>query len=143
MAEPPFREVRSAAVPGERVGSDKSEFEDKVSQDTGVFKDRLDLIVGKLQNPKPEKDEGADKYAADWAKTHKHEKLEKDRNDIFFDVGWGTLTPSTNRQPVQDPQLLARVAALEAEIGKLKHFISPEQRPDLSKGALRDEPGAV
>jgi len=39
-----------------------------------------------------------------------------------------------------DPELLARIAQLESTVQGLTHFIASGQRPDLSRGALTDEP---
>jgi len=151
VAQPPFRETGSAAASGGGAGSDKSEFEDKVHQDSGIFKARIDVLVGKLMNPKAEKDEGADKYIADKSrkdgKDNKQEKHEKEIKDIAkeHDGGGVFQTFAGVGDPLagQTAQLMARVAALEAEIGRLNHFISRDQRPDVSKGALKDEPGSV
>jgi hypothetical protein len=45
--------------------------------------------------------------------------------------------PTNNGGPVEQ-----RVAALEQSVASLHHFITSEQRPDLSRGALSSEPGA-
>ena len=90
------------------------------------------------------------KYVADKSrkdsKDNKHEKAEKEHKDILKDHdGGGVFQPFatfTDPQAAQNAQLLARVAALEAEIGRLRHFISKDQRPDIAKGALKDEPDA-
>lgn len=150
MAQPPFRETSSAAASGGGAGSDKSEFEDKVHQDGDIFKARIDVLIGKLMNPKPEKDEGADKYVSDKSrkdsKDSKHEKHEKELKEVIKEQDGGVFQPFT---PFPDPaaaqtaQLMARVAALEAEIGRLSHFISRDQRPDVAKGALKDEPDST
>jgi len=150
LAQPPFRETSSAASSGGDAGSDKSEFEDKVHQDGDIFKARIDVLIGKLMNPKPEKDEGADKYVTDKSrkdsKDNKHEKHEKELKEVIKEQdGGGVFQPFTPFDPsaAQTAQLMARVAALEAEIGRLRHFISRNQRPDVAKGALKDEPDST
>ena len=54
-----------------------------------------------------------------------------------------TGTASAGTGTVVEPgSLEARVAALEAALAQLSHFIGPEHRPDLSTGALTNEPEA-
>jgi hypothetical protein len=78
----------------------------------------------------------------------KSEKQEKDRKDVFKekDLADGGVVAQQQGVPVPppgpDPQLLARIESLEAMIGRLMHFIPKESRPDLSRGALQDEPDA-
>ncbi|WP_293905795.1 hypothetical protein [Phenylobacterium sp.] len=158
MAKRPFREARAAASDNNGGdgggGGDKSEFEDKVHQDGDIFKQRIDVLIGKLMNPKPEKDEGAEKFGADKSrkdsKDNKHEKLEKEHKDLLKEFDHGGIHGGIGTLPVfgafgepagaQNAQMLARIAALEAEIGALKHFIGKDQRPNIAKGALKDEP---
>ena len=47
---------------------------------------------------------------------------------------------SRTNPPVSHAALEERLARLETAIANLTHFIRPEFRPDLSKGALREEP---
>lgn len=145
MAEKAFKEKSSSSVPKGAARSDKSDFEDKVHQEFGDLLDRFKQLEQKLLNPKPEKDEGADKYAKDYAdvnkaakdakdtKEHKHEKSEKERKEFVKEVDVGGL------QITSDPAIEQRLAALESVVGHLSHFIKGEARPDLSKGALKDE----
>jgi hypothetical protein len=65
-----------------------------------------------------------------WDKFAKTEKIEYPEN---WPVGRGPVGPG---DPVEQ-----RLAALEAAVGQLAHFIPQELRPDLSKGALKQEPG--
>jgi hypothetical protein len=150
MAEKPFKEkgalkqARRAAAAG-----DKSEFEDKVHQEFQDLLDRFKVFEDKILNPKPEKDEGAEKYAKDYAdiqkhskdqkdaKEHKHEKSEKERKDIVKEGEVGVFQPTPS---IPDPALEQRIAALENVIGRLAHFIEGKARPDLSRGALKQEP---
>ncbi len=145
MAGKPFTEKGSGRKARASANSDKSEFEDKVHQEFGDLQDRLNQLTQKLLNPKPEKDEGADKYAKDYAdiqksakdskdgKDHKHEKSEKERKEIVKESDVGGLSA------VVDPAMEQRIAALENVVGRLAHFIERKDRPDLSKGALKDE----
>jgi hypothetical protein len=157
MAQRPFREKHTGASPAEDNGNgdgngDKDEFEDKVHQEFGQFKVIVDQLKQKSESGKVEKDEGADKYASDkYNKDHKeqkHEKLEKEHKDIAkehikdTDIKPTAWAGSPFVPAQTDPQLLARIAALEEAVGKLLHFIPAESRPDLSRGALKDEPDA-
>jgi hypothetical protein len=150
MPEKPFTE-KSASKP-ERDAStaaSKSEFEDKVHQELDDLRNKLKVLEDKALNPKIEKDEVAEKYAKDYAdiqknskdqkdaKEHKHEKSEKERKD-FVKEGEVGVFQSTPR--VSDPMLEQRIAALESVVGRLAHFIEGKNRPDLSKGALKQEP---
>jgi len=144
MADKPFKEKGSAKRARSVSRSDKSEFEDKVHQEFGDLLDRFNQLQQKVLNPKPEKDEGADKYAKDYAdinkatkdskdaKEHKHEKAEKERKEFVKELEVGGL-------PVADPGIDQRVAALESVVAHLAHFIPGAARPDLTKGALKDE----
>lgn len=148
MAEKPFKE-KSSSTGAASAAADKSEFEDKVHQEFQDLLDRFKVFEDKLLHPKPEKDEAAEKYAKDYAdiqkhakdqkdaKEHKHEKSEKERKDIGKEgeVGVFQQTP-----PTSDPVLEQRIAALENVIGRLAHFIEGGSRPDLSRGALKEEP---
>jgi hypothetical protein len=134
---------RAAAAGG------KSEFEDKVHHEFQDLLARYKVFEDKILNPKPEKDGGAEKYAKDYAdiqkhskdqkdaKEHKHEKSEKERKDIVNEGEGGVFQPTPS---VPDPVLEQRVAALESVIGRLAHFIEGKARPDLRRGALRQEP---
>ena len=61
-------------------------------------------------------------------KFHKHEKIEFKEIEKFFE---GPIDPGG---PVE-----ARLAALEAGMAQLMHFIPANLRPDLSQGALKQE----
>ena len=145
MADKPFREKGSAKVPTGASRSDKSEFEDKVHQEFGDLLDRFNQLQQKVLNPKPEKDEGADKYAKDYAdinkstkdskdaKEQKHEKAEKERKEFVKELEVGGFPVAS------DPDVDRRLAALESVVAHLAHFIPGAARPDLTKGALKDE----
>lgn len=143
MAKKPFREVKPAASAAKRAAASAASgggIEDKVRFDSPLIKRLFDQIIDKTLHPKVEKDEGADKYVRDKAhkdtKDHKIEKLEKEVRETTDH--FGSVLPD----PQSDAHLLTRIAALEAEIGELRHFISSKQRPDLGKSALKDEPDA-
>jgi len=145
MADKPFREKGSARGATSASRSDKSEFEDKVHQEFGDLLNRFNQLQQKLLNPKPEKDEGADKYAKDYAdinkatkdskdaKEQKHEKAEKERKEFVKEVEVGGLSTAS------DPAFEQRLAALESVVAHLAHFIPGAARPDLTKGALKNE----
>ncbi len=143
MAEKPFREKGKSGRLKSQAYGDKSEFEDKVHQEFDDIRARFDKLEQKLLNPKPEKDENADKYAKDYAdinksakdskdaKEHKSEKLEKERKELVKESDVGGLAV--------DPVIDQRITALENVVARLSHFIKKAARPDLSKGALKDE----
>jgi hypothetical protein len=146
MPEKPFREKNPSTRTRAAAASDKSEFEDKVHKEFQELNDRFKDFFDKAG--KPEKDEQADKYAKDYAdiqknskdskdsKDHKHEKSEKERKDIVKEGEVGVFQAPT----APDPQIERRIAALENVVGQLAHFIPPKSRPDLSRGALQQEP---
>jgi len=65
-------------------------------------------------------------------KTHLPEKLLPDKT-----FEGPTVDPT---QPIDPGGLLAHADALEQAARNLRHFIEQSQRPDLSEGALRNEP---
>jgi hypothetical protein len=69
-------------------------------------------------------------------KLHKPEKLEgkelKPEIEGFKDRGSEVEIPR--------PEIFERLELLETAVQQLSHFITPEQRPDLSRGALQAEP---
>jgi hypothetical protein len=152
MPEKPFREKNPARKPRAAVASDKSEFEDKVHQENKDLQDRLKGLEDKMLDPKAEKNEAKDisdiekiqKESKD-SKDHKHEKSEKERlikevhkqeksEKELFEVG------VFQAPTIPDPRIEQRIAALENVVGRLVHFIPTKSRPDLSKGALQQEP---
>ncbi len=56
----------------------------------------------------------------------------------------GAEGPGDPGGPVEnpDPSVLGRIGNLERTVGELQHFITTNLRPDLSKGALKQEPDA-
>jgi hypothetical protein len=68
-------------------------------------------------------------------KEYKHEKFEKLEYEHLLGYGPGYGAPGG---PVEQ-----RVAALEAVVTQLLHFIPEHLRPDLSQGALKQEPDAA
>jgi len=145
----PFKEKSASKQPQRAAAGGKSEFEDKVHQEFQDLLDRFKVFEDKILNPKPEKDEHAEKYAKDYAdiqkhskdqkdaKEHKHEKSEKERKDVVKEGETGVFQPMPR---VPDPVLEQRIAALENVVGRLAHFIEGKARPDLSRGALKQEP---
>ena len=81
---------------------------------------------------KPEKFEHKEKPEK-FEHKEKPEKLEfKERDKLIIEQ---IPSPETG-----DPE--PRLAALEQEVASLRHFITTGQRPDLSQGALTNEPAA-
>ena len=154
MKAKPFTEKsdKTPAKPPAESNPDKSEFEDSVNKNLSEMVKSLGDMKTYSDKGKVEKDEGADKYAKDYSdvknskdskdsKEHKHEKIEKERKELVKDhikesEIFGSVAPG-------DPVILRleeRLASLEKAIGTLTHFITSELRPDLSKGALKQEP---
>jgi hypothetical protein len=120
-----------------------------VSVCTGAVKSRLkDILDNKrhVKEYKREKYEVKDfKREKFEMKEHKPEKFEFEVGKRFTDLppkfseGGDPLHPPTN--PVQPGGPLEhRLAQLEATVGQLAAFITPEMRPDLGAGALAGEP---
>jgi hypothetical protein len=75
-------------------------------------------------------------------KEHKFEKAEiKEVEKVLFDGKGVYEGPLGTGQGGGDPYA-QRIAALEAVVTQLLHFIPAELRPDLSQGALKQEPDA-
>jgi len=78
-------------------------------------------------------------------KSEKFEKFEvKEFDKVIYDVKYlevpviGPVGPG----PVEGQALEERLSALESAVSQLVHFIPENLRPDLSKGALHQEPDA-
>lgn len=84
---------------------------------------------------KHEKFEKLEKIEKFEFKEYKHEKVEKLESDHLVGYGPGFGDPGG---PVEQ-----RIAALEAAVTQLLHFIPEHLRPDLSQGALKQEPDAA
>lgn len=73
-------------------------------------------------------------------KSEKVEKFEiKEFDKVIHDVKYLEVPPIG---PVGPGPVEERLSALEAAVSQLVHFIPENLRPDLSKGALRQEPDA-
>jgi hypothetical protein len=70
------------------------------------------------------------------------EKIQKLEHDKFYKLEKHEYYEYVAGPVAIDPggPVEQRLAALEASMAQLVHFIPQEQRPDLSKGALRQEP---
>jgi hypothetical protein len=91
-------------------------------------------IVDKTHFDKVQKEK--DKFE----KSEKNEKFEiKEFDKVIHDVKFLETLPGV---PVGPGPVEDRLAALEATVAQLMHFIPENLRPDLSKGALRQEPDA-
>jgi hypothetical protein len=94
---------------------------------------------------KPEKLEHKEKpeKAEHKEKIEFKEKLEFREKLEFIENPQKTIAaegPGDPGGPVEDP--LRRLSKLEQTVGELQHFITANLRPDLSKGALKQEPDA-
>jgi hypothetical protein len=144
MPEKPFKEKKTPKDRKTSTAFGKSEVEDKLRQENMDILEKLKSLGDKMLDPKAEKNEGKDtkdineKLSKDSkdSKDNKFEKSEKERKDIVKEVEVGVF------QGVNppDPQIERRIAALENLVGQLVHFIPAESRPDLSRGALKQEP---
>ncbi|GAC1364180.1 MAG: hypothetical protein NVSMB32_06470 [Actinomycetota bacterium] len=79
------------------------------------------------------KSEGKIEHKESLIKEHKPEKLEIPEKLVIETIPVGD-------PPLGDPALHARLTQIEASIAELRHFIKPADRPDLSQGALSNEP---
>jgi len=96
--------------------------------------------VEKLEKHEKDKFEKIEKHEK-FEKHEKHEKFEhKELEKTHFDGK--DLVEGGIFQAVGDPVMSQRVAALEATVAQLMHFIPENLRPDLTQGALRQEPDA-
>jgi hypothetical protein len=84
-----------------------------------------------------EAEKGIGKVAKLEQKETKDVKFERWEGKGYWDVA--PLQPIQPFQPGASGALEERLARLEAAIAQMTHFIKPEMRPDLSKGALRRE----
>jgi hypothetical protein len=75
---------------------------------------------------------------------HKEKFEHKEKIEIIETPGKTIASegPTDPGGPVEDPGLLGRLGKLEQTVGELQHFITANLRPDLSKGALKQEPDA-
>ncbi len=91
---------------------------------------------------KPEKFEHKEKLEKFEKIEHKEkiEKLERIEKPDVLEKGGKDLEPEGPPGNPGDPWE-QRIAALEQTVGQLQHFITTNLRPDLSKGALKQEPG--
>jgi hypothetical protein len=124
----------------EKEGKEKPEKEIKETKperwEKGDFKDtkpeKWEKGEGKDFKEKPEKWEKGD--GKDFKeKPEKREKMEKWEYD-------GRIRPIEPIQPVPGGTLEERLTRLESAVAQVTHFIRPELRPDLSRGALKREP---
>jgi hypothetical protein len=107
--------------------------------------------MDKFEKEKPENEQGeqlptvpavSPKNFEKVAKLEKYEKLEFEKYGLEkaqFD-GKDLVEGGIPVQPGVDPGLAQRVATLESVVTQLTHFIPENLRPDLSKGALKQEP---
>jgi len=100
---------------------------------------------------KPEKYEHKEKPEK-WEHKEKPEKAEFKEKEVITDKHKDLVDIKTkdhkegNREVQVDPglgsEIERRLAALEHSVASLNHFITTGQRPDLSHGALHNEPGS-
>jgi hypothetical protein len=134
------------------------------------FKEHKDLKNEKLEKNeakehKDAKHEKAEKNEAKEHKDAKHEKLEKNELKEHKDAKLEKAEKNEAKElaklespekqlpkekdgkeivegPIVNPDdpIAQRLAALEQQVANLQHFITSAQRPDLSRGALSEEP---
>jgi hypothetical protein len=74
-------------------------------------------------------------------KEHKHEKFEKHEVEVVKQWAFEHYKqPGMEAFPVDRADLVERLSRIEATLEQLMHFIPREQRPDLGRGALVQEP---
>ena len=81
---------------------------------------------------KPEKFEHKEK-----PEKFEHKEIEKLIKDHPEKLIFETNQPGNPGDPIEQ-----RVAALEQSMAEMNHFITNQQRPDLSRGALANEPAS-
>jgi cobalamin biosynthesis protein CobT len=142
----------SSDDPAPSANEDKDVFKEKQEKDErGELKNAKDFpIKEKEKEEGKDRKENADqdKFDADQkAKNEKDVLIEKPNNKDFFKREKGEFEgPVAGNAPVSLPFLDAleqRFAALEAEVGRQRHFIDRSLRPDLRHGALTSEPDVV
>jgi hypothetical protein len=144
----------------EKIKADNEKPIEKIKADNEKLKD-----IKNEKEFKPEKFEKSEKHEKNEFKELKNEKFEKnelkehkneklERKEIK-EIKWEKLEikerkPELEKQQVEgpvdptggiDPAILSQHAdALEEAARQLRHFIEQGERPDLSRGALKDEP---
>jgi hypothetical protein len=132
---------------------------EKIKADNEKFKEieKIKADNEKLKHEKLEKElkvekfEKHEKYEKHELKEHKHEKLEKElKVEKLEKPEIKERKPEFEKQQIEnpvdptqgiDPAVLSQQAdALEEAARQLRHFIEQGERPDLSRGALKDEP---
>ncbi|MBN1857388.1 MAG: hypothetical protein JW846_10615 [Dehalococcoidia bacterium] len=116
--------------------SEKSTSEEKAGK-----KEKVEKLETKEMKDKPEKWESPELKGKREQKEFKEvEKLikEKDFKEDVKDFAEGIPPGSFNRKSA--PSTEERLTQIETAIAQLTHFIPPASRPDLSTGALRNEP---
>jgi hypothetical protein len=149
MKQKPFAEKKSIKpVVGEDVNPvnpDKSDFEDLVNKQLGEMVKGLNDMKAHSDKGKVEKDESSEKYNKDYGDINKNNKDTADKQHKIEKLEHKEFVKEHDVHPVtkaSDPANLnveERLAALEKTIGQLSHFITSGLRPDLSKGALKQE----
>ena len=142
------------------AGSERGEEEpqpkqiEKIKADNEKLKDIKNEKEFKNEKfEKYEKLEKNEKYEKNELKELKHDKPEKERKEFKFEKLEKEIKerkPEFEKLQIEggidptkgvDPGILSRHAdALEEAARQLRHFIEESERPDLSRGALKDEP---
>lgn len=105
------------------------------------------LEVKELKGDKNELKEAKQEHK-EFKNEHKELKVEKDEIKEFDKPAGEKPGPAEGRGEIPDPTtlpvdreaLLQHADALEHAAQQLRHFIDKSERPDLSRGALQDEP---
>ena len=147
-------------ITGNKAGSPTEDLKTHPEKQLKEFlKEKVEKLEKIEHKEKPEKIEHKEKPEK-WEHKEKPEKLEhkekpeklehkekfehKEKIEIIETPGKTIASegPTDPGGPVEDPGLLGRLGKLEQTVGELQHFITANLRPDLSKGALKQEPDA-
>jgi predicted RNase H-like nuclease (RuvC/YqgF family) len=111
----------------EKIKPDNEKLREKFHPEKHFKGELKELKHETKENPKIEKVEIKE------LKIEKHEIKELEIPPDF---------PNPDPGPLSPEQLAQHADALESAAKQLRHFIAESERPDLSQGALRDEPDA-
>ncbi|SFK05122.1 hypothetical protein [Methylocapsa palsarum] len=128
---------------------------EKLEKPEKEIKEKPEKIEHKEKPEKHEHKEKPEKFEhKEKPEKHEHKELEKIQKDFdkinqklenpekqIFEGNPKDIVENQGPFNPSDP-IDQRVGALEQSVASLQHFISTQQRPDLSRGALASEPGA-
>lgn len=125
----------------EKVKSDHEKLPEKLKPEVEK------LPKGEIEKIKPDKEKfetKEHKIEKQEIKEHKQEKFEIKENKLDIEKPpvpeKGIPEDQPPSQPIDRETLIRHAETLESMGRELKHFIEQSERPDLSRGALRNEP---